>query len=443
MIKHPAILKNLHSSAFICVPSLFLFLFLFSTACTAQPAESENISFMVFGDPTERDAYLALVEAFHQEHDDLHVEVTHIPSQGDYRTRLVTDFAAGTPPDISLMNYRRFASFAAQDQLEPLGPYLDDSELIQEEDFFPNVMEPFKWQGTLMCLPQNISSLVIYYNKDLFDAAGVPYPPNKWKWEDFLATAIALTKDTDGDGDMDQYGVGIEPVLFRLAPFIWQNGGVLVDNDLNPTRLTLTRFPSQEAFQWFVDLRQVHGVVPTREEEASQDSESRFIAGTTAMYFNSRRGTPSYREIESFDWDVAPLPDGTTSAGILHSDGFCLSKAAANKDAAWNFIEFANSVAGQTILAGSGRTVPSLIAVAESEAFLAPDQAPANSRVFLDSIPVLRAVPTLSTWQEIESVADEEIERAFYGDITVQEAATLSHQRTEEYFLLAFQSQNP
>jgi multiple sugar transport system substrate-binding protein len=398
---------------------------------------------MVFGDAAERDAYLNLVEAFHQEHENIHVEVTHIPSQSDYRTRLVTDFAAGQPPDISLMNYRRFGSFAAQDQLEPLGPYLDRSQLIQAEDFYPNVIEPFKWQSTLMCLPQNISSLVIYYNKDLFDAAGVPYPPNKWKWEDFLATAIALTQDSDGDGRMDQYGVGIEPTLFRLAPFVWQNGGVIVDNDLSPTRLTLTRFPSQEALQWFVDLRLVHGVVPTREEEASQDSESRFIAGTTAMYFNSRRGTPSYREIESFAWDIAPLPDGVTSAGILHSDAYCLSKSTANKDAAWTFIEFANSVQGQTIVAASGRTVPSLIPVAESEAFLDPTQSPANSRVFLDSIPVLRAVPIISTWQEIESIADEEIERAFYGDITVQDAATLAHQRTEEYFLLAFHATNP
>jgi multiple sugar transport system substrate-binding protein len=335
------------------------------------------------------------------------------------------------------MNYRRYASFAAKDLLQPLGSYVAESDLIQPEDFFPATIEAFMWQGELMCIPQNISSLVVYYNQDLFDEYDVPYPSDKWTWAEFVEVAQALTHDLDGDGRMDQYGLGIDPSLFRLAPFIWQNDGVLVDDPDQPTRLTLTRPPVLEAMQWFVDLRQVHGVVPDRVEEVSQDSESRFIAGTTAMFLNSRRGTPTYREIDSFTWDVAPLPNGKTSAGILHSDAYCLSQTAPHKEAAWTFIEFANSVAGQTIIAGSGRTVPSLMAVAESDAFLDPTLPPSRATVFLDNADVVRRVPVISTWQEIENVASEEIERAFYGDISVFDAATLAVQRTEEYFLVA------
>jgi multiple sugar transport system substrate-binding protein len=296
-------------------------------------------------------------------------------------------------------------------------------------------MEAFTWQGTLMCLPQNLSSLVVYYNADLFAAAGLPEPAAKWTWEEFLATAVALTQDHDGDGTIDQYGLALEPTLYRLAPFVWQNEGVLVDDETNPTRLTLTRPPSLAALQWFTDLHNVHGVVPGRVEAAALDNESRFLAGTVAMYLNSRRGVPTYREITNFTWDVAPLPNGQTSAGILHSDAFCLSSLSSNKEAAWQFIEFANSVAGQTILAGSGRTVPSLISVAESDAFLNPGLPPSRADVFLTNAAVMRRVPVISTWQEIERVADEEIERAFYGDITAEEAARLSVQRTEEYFV--------
>jgi multiple sugar transport system substrate-binding protein len=154
------------------------------------------------------------------------------------------------------------------------------------------------------------------------------------------------------------------------------------------------------------------------------------------MYLNSRRGVPSYREISGFDWDVAPLPRGVEDAGILHSDGFCLSNSAADPDAAWKLIEFAGSVKGQSVLAQSGRIVPSNVAVAESPAFLDPTKPPANARAFLDEIPSLRAVPVLSTWDEIEATADSEIERAFYGDVTPEEAAILARDRTEEYFLL-------
>lgn len=398
---------------------------------------------MVFGDPAEFNAYRDLVDAFHERHDDVHVELTHIPSPREYRTRLSTEYAAGSPPDISLMNYRRYAAFAANDLLEPLGPYLAQSELINEKDFYPVALEGFYWQGQLVCIPQNISSLIIYYNQDLFDAAGIPYPGDQWTWSDFVETARALTRDLDGDGTIDQYGVGIEPSLLRLAPFVWQNDAPIVDNPQNPRRTTLTRPPSLEAFQWFVDLYQVHGVVPSRIEEEAQDSESRFLAGTTAMYFNSRRGTPTYREIDKFTWDVAPLPMNKTEAGILHSDAYCLSATTENKDAAWTFIEFANSVEGQTIIAGSGRTVPSMISVAESDAFLESNQPPARSHLFIDAASQLKLVPVLSTWEEIESIADQEIERAFYGDITVEEAAQLIFQRTEEYFLLGKGQNSP
>lgn len=417
------------------VQIFLLIILVFMTACQGQPSQ-QIVTFMIFGDPAERQAYLKLVEAFHADHPDIRVEVTHIPSAGDYRTKLATDFAAGTPADITLMNYRRYAAFAANNLLEPIGPYLKASSLIQPEDFYPMSMEAFTWQGEIMCLPQNISSLVVYYNQDLFDAAGLPYPPDDWHWEEFLATAKELTRDFDGDGRIDQYGLGMEPSLYRLSAFVWQNGAPLVDNEEAPNRLTLTRPPSLEALQWFVDLRQVHGVVPDRVEEASMDSESRFIAGTTAMFFNSRRGVPTYREITAFTWDVAPLPQGKVEAGILHSDGYCLSATTQNKEAAWTFIEFANSPTGQALIAQSGRTVPSLMSVAESDAFLDPGKLPARSRVWLDTAVTLRAVPVISTWEEIEKTASAEIERAFYGDITATEAARLSVLRTEEYFLL-------
>ena len=392
---------------------------------------------MVFGDPAEFAAYEALVAAFEVDHPEIDVVLSHIPSQGDYRTKLATDFAAGAPPDVALLSYRRMGAFAAADQLEPLGPYLDRSDVIVRDDFYPITLESFTWQDELLCIPQNISSLVVYYNRDLFAAAGVPEPADDWTWDDFVAAAVALTRDDDGDGAPEQYGLGVEPSLYRLSPFVWQNDGRIVDDPAYPTQLGLTRAPSLAALEWFVALQTEHGVVPDRVAEGAIDSETRFVQGTTAMYLNSRRGTPTYRESADFDWDIAPLPRGATSAGVLHSDAYCLAAAAENKDAAWRFIEFANSPAGQTIVARSGRTVPSLIVVAESPAFLDPAVRPARSRVFLDTVADLQMVPLLSTWEDIENTASEEIERAFYGDISAEEAAILARDRTEEYFSLA------
>ena len=434
-----AVRRQLGRACWAARYTVLFFLFLSAlTACRLDqaPQAEDRVRFMVFGDPAELAAYRELVNAFKAERPEIEVELVHVPSQEDYRIRLVTEYAAGSPPDVSLLNYRRYAAFAAEGLLEPIGPYLAESETLSVADYYPLPMEAFTWKGELTCLPQNVSSLVVYFNVDLFAAAGLLAPADVWSWEQFLEAAKALTLDRDGDGRNDQYGLGLEPTLVRLAPFIWQNGGELVNDRQNPERLMLARPAAMAALQWFVDLRQVHGVTPDREEEASLDSESRFLAGTLAMYLNSRRGTPAYRAITGFRWDVAQLPRGERSAGILHSDGYCLARASQNKEAAWALIEFANSAAGQTIVARSGRIVPSLIAVAESPVFLDPDLPPFRSQVFLSTLPDLRLLPLISTWEEIEAAAGEEIARAYYGDIRAEEAAALAVERTLEYFFL-------
>src|SRR5688572_29868662 len=123
----------------------------------SETEAAEEISFMIFGDTAEKDAYEQLVTAFEQRHSDIKVTLIHIPGQSDYRKRLGIDFAAGTPADIVLLNYRRYANFAAKGALEPLGPYLEKSDLIKPEDFYAESLAPFYWEGTLMCIPQNLS----------------------------------------------------------------------------------------------------------------------------------------------------------------------------------------------------------------------------------------------------------------------------------------------
>ncbi len=401
--------------------------------CTAAPPP-RTVSFMIFGDLAELAAYESLVAAFETDHPTIDVQLRHIPSQSEYRRRLATDFSGGAPPDVMLLNYRRFATFAAQGGLEPLEPYLAGSDLIQESNFFPETIQAFQLDGQLWCIPQNVSSLVVYYNRGLFDAAGLPNPSDDWTRDEFLAAARALTVDTDGDGRIDQYGLGVEPNLFRLAPFIWQDGGELVDDPANPTRLTLDSPAALSAFQWFVDLQVKENVVPDAVAESAESSESRFLHGRLGMLLNSRRGVPTYRTITSFDWDVAPLPRGRQPAGILHSDGYCMAAATKDKEAAWTFIEYANSVEGQTLVSASGRTVPSLVSVANSAAFLNPDQPPANSIIFVNTIPLLRAVPVMTTWAGIEETASREIERAFYGQASVKEAAAMANTLTRPFF---------
>jgi multiple sugar transport system substrate-binding protein len=399
------------------------------------PADAQTrISFMVFGDAAEKAAYERLAADFMRRNPPVHVTLVHVPGPGDYRKRLGVDFAAGTPADVILLNYRRYAAFAAKGVLEPLGPYLARSAILKEQDFYPQAIEPFRWHGTITCIPQNLSSLVVYYNKDLFDRAGLAPPSDDWTWDDFLRAARALTRDTTGRGRPDQHGLGTEVSFFRLAPFVWQNGGQIVDDPIAPTQLTLDTPRAREAVQWFVDLQTRHRVVPDAVEEKAESSESRFLNGRLGMLLNSRRGVPTYRTIKTFDWDIAPLPRRRQRAGILHADAYCMPKASRDKAAAWAFIEFANSAEGQRRVAASGRTVPSLRAVAESPAFLDPAAKPRNSQVFLREIPFIHHVPVTPEWVDVEELVGEELTRAYYGRAGIDEVIATATRRAATFF---------
>jgi multiple sugar transport system substrate-binding protein len=408
-----------------------------ASGCAGGGGGSGEVRFLVFGEPAELQAFRSVVREFHEIEPDIDVTLVEASDRDDLIARLSTSFAGGQPPDLFLINYRFYGQFAARGVLEPIQGRLDDSDAFDEEDFYAQALDAFRVDGELVCLPQNVSSLVVYYNRDLFRAAGVEEPRPDWTWNDMVEKAIALTRDENGDGNVDQYGLGVEPTLIRFAPFVWSNGGELVDDLESPTRFTLDSAAAQEAMRAFFDLRGLHIVVPTEEEIESEDDETRFLNGRTAMVLSSRRATPTFRTITDFDWDVAPLPRHREPAGILHSDAYCMTASSKEQDAAWRFMEFALGPEGQRITARSGRTVPSLIEVARSEAFLDPTSKPTSSRVFLDTIPHIRRVPSISTWPEIEDAAEVILEGGLYENVPSDEVARQLDDRTRGIFARA------
>ena len=408
-----------------------------SVACTGVSAEqATRITVMVAGDAEEIEAYRAVVAGFNEGQDEVEARLIPFAERDDLILRLSTSIAGGQPPDLFLMNYRFYGQFAARGTLEPVAPYLQDSDAFSEADFFDTALTPFRWDGEQVCLPQNVSSLVVYYNTDLFRRAGVALPKDGWSWDDMVAAAKKLTRDRDGDGTVDTYGLGVDPEIIRVAPFIWSNGGQLVDDETSPTRFALDG-GAVVALDQFFDLRTVHGVTPTDEEAEAEDFVSRFLNGRLGMLMESRRVVPTLRTITDFEWDVAGTPMLDTPASVLHSDAYCMTEGSDAKDEAWQFMEYALGPEGQRIASEAGRTVPSLRSVAETEAFLDPNEPPANAQVFLDQIPYLRSVPSISTWPEIEDTANGLLEEAYYGGGSGLEVAVELETQTRDQFARA------
>lgn len=397
-------------------------------ASTDERAAAGPVRLLVFGAPEELAAYRTLLAAYEKTRPDADLQLIEASDRKDLLARLATSVAGGAPPDLFLMNYRFYGQFAAKDIIEPLDARLTASAALDPGDYYPVAMDAFRWQGRQLCLPQNVSSLAVYYNRTLFEKHGVALPRPGWTWNEMVGTAQAMTRDaagrvvrgseSDGGAAVPAVrGVGVEPSIIRLAPFVWSHGGEIVDDPARPTRLTLDTPAAREALKNLVDLHLAYGVVPTDQEVESEDDESRFVNGRLAMLLSSRRSTTTFRGITAFEWDVAPLPVYEQQVGVLHSDAYCLTRGSRNKDAAWRFLEFALGEQGQQIMAGTGRIVPSHIAVSRSAAFLGSAQPPRSAKVFLDAVPTVRTLPTVSTWPEIEDVTAGILENALYrGD---------------------------
>ena len=170
--------------------------FAFGAGCGEDDKKGGNVSgdvsFMVFGDPDEIEGFKSMVAAYENEQPDVNVDMIEAADRDDLIARLSTSFAGGTPPDLFLLHYRYLGPFASKDVLEPVEDRVDDSDVFQQEDFYEEALEAFRFNDELTCLPQNISSLVVYYNKDMFEKAGVATPKAGWKWDDMVAAAKKL-----------------------------------------------------------------------------------------------------------------------------------------------------------------------------------------------------------------------------------------------------------
>jgi multiple sugar transport system substrate-binding protein len=370
------------------------------------------ITVQIGADPEEEAVYRSLVTAYRDAGGGDVALVT--VARGDHLTRLSTAFASGDAPDVFLINYREYAPFVQRGAVHPIGPLLERAG-VKTADYYEEPLRAFSYTGALQCMPQNISSLVVYWNRALFAQAGVAAPKPGWTWSDFVATARALTSP---NGQVK--GVGIDPSIIRMAPFIWSSGGMIVDNDEAPTRTTLHEPGARAALESVVDLIGT-GATPSKEQLAAQDLPEQFMTGKVAMFLSSRVEVPALREQRGLDFDVAGLPVVGKPVSILHSDAYCVASSSANKVAAAKFIAHAVGRQGQNITALGGRTVPSLRSVATSPAFLSPSRPPASSQVFLDAIPHLRHTPVTPSWPEVEDVIGTQLQRAFEDGVPLDE----------------------
>jgi multiple sugar transport system substrate-binding protein len=373
---------------------------------------SGAIRVQVSGGASEIAAYKGLAAAFQKSHPRTKVNVAAVADEGDHVARLATALAGSNPPDVFVVDHRRYAPFAERGVIEPMGEHLGP---LDDDDFAEQAIDAFTYKGKLQCLPQSASSAVVYLNTALFAAAGVAAPKQGWTVADLASTVDRLA----AKGVKDP--IGFAPSLRTLAPFVWSAGGEIVDDNADPTRIALGSAPARGALELLISLERKGAAATDRAAGAAGGAETRFARGQVAMLIDSRRAVPALRKAK-VPFDVVPLPVEREAATLFVSDGYCVAKAAKNQSLAQEFARYAVGSVGGKVLAASGLTVPSLTSLASSPAFLDPARAPKSAKVWLDALPTARRLPDSAAWHAAEEVADGILAQVFAGKLPVDQA---------------------
>jgi multiple sugar transport system substrate-binding protein len=301
----------------------------------------------------------AYVHTFSRAHPGVSVTMEAVTNGPEYRDRILTSIAAGAPPDVVQLDNIDIPAFVNAGVLVDLAPYLERVGLSFSR-FEPRVLAIFRRGAALYAIPKDFTPMVIAYNKDLFDQAGVPYPSPDWTWEEFVAAAKRLTRDRDGNGTVDQWGFWLDRRDFVWIPSIWSLGGDVLCSDGRSASGCLDSPNSIWAFRAFTGLATIDSVTPRffGLRRSMGDQMREFASGRLAMMPAGHFWLPQLRPyVERFALRVgfAPFPHrvGFPAATVLYASGLAVPRNVRHKRLSVELAAFmADSLAQATRAAG-------------------------------------------------------------------------------------------
>lgn len=329
-----------------------------------------TIRYARWGLPEEMNGTKKIIEAFEKENPNIKVTLEN-SSWDQYWEKIQTEIASNTAPDVMLMDGGWYLSqFAPKGILEDVGALMEKDNM-SKDDYF-DVWKTFTYDDKVYAIPRDYNSIVLFYNKDLFDKAGIEYPSDDMTWDEAVEIGKKLTLDANGKNpteagfDKDniaQYGlyVPFENVDATIETLIWQKGGKLFSDD--GSECYIDSDESKEVFQWLNDLQYKHLVSPTY-TAAQKYGEEAFPTGKFAMVYQGSWLQSSLSDAD-FDWDIAVAPTFDNKVYCAQSVGNAILASSEKKDAAWKLVKYFSGETGQKIMAESNDSIPVLKSVAE------------------------------------------------------------------------------
>jgi multiple sugar transport system substrate-binding protein len=399
-----------------------LSLFMVGVACQREVSVTQKtIRFTAWGGPASKEVYQDVIDVFEEENPDIRVDLMLLP-WSHYHRKILTMCAAGSKLDFMRLANSYFPQFVEKDALLALDPYVQgNQEEIDLDDFYPMALRGCQAGGHIYGLPLDVVGWAVYYNRNLFHKAGLPYPDESWTWDTFLDVARKLTRDLNGDGITDQYGAYVKVKMGVIELLAGQSGAMIMNED--NSQCLFDSPEGRAVIQLLYDLIVKSKVVPPPDVRAGQDV---FASQTVAMALLMRGNVTGYRQNVAFDWDVASVPrwPGKEPRALIVGgfNPWVISSNSELPEESWRFLKFFTGKEAAKGMAKTGRFVPARRSVAESSAFLATAP-PENNAAFLDLIrtPNKVFVPRFQRYSELQKMFVDNFQFLMEGRMTVPE----------------------
>ncbi|NTV36664.1 MAG: ABC transporter substrate-binding protein [Anaerolineaceae bacterium] len=288
------------------------------------------------------------------------IVVKYEPITGDFWATLKTAIASGTEPDVFYMDIFQVPAFVKDEVLLPLNDLMAANG-VKAEDFIPSLMEAFTADGMIYGIPKDFNTLGLFYNKDMFAAAGIAEPTDDWTWADLEAAATKLS-----DPAKKVYGFGVPPDAGRFPVFVFQNGGSIMSPDYSDAALDSPE--AVEAAKFYTDfVAKKIGAIPADLGEGWQGTL--FGKGQLAMVYEGGWLIPYLKaQFPDTKYGVVTPPAGPKGEGnLIFTVAWSVSKNSKYPEAAFKLIQFLTSEESQTKVLNSGFALPSRASLSNSE----------------------------------------------------------------------------
>lgn len=415
-------------------PWLTLLLCMSLSVAQFVSANSTTIKVLTQFNDAESAKFNEIVSKFEKANPGIKIDVErNNDDSGSYYSKLVSTIIGGSAPDIARVEPPKAAQFMAAGYCANLTSYFPKNFASQ---FFPGTLEPVIKNNKLYGIPQDVSTLLLFYRTDMFEEAKIPGPPKTW--DELVGDCKKLTRDTNNDGQNDIYGIGLFGGWgsFEFYPWFWQAGAEMLKNKNGKITPAFNSKEGISALQFWTDLIYKYKVMPEGAATYTEDDvKGGFVAKNIAMFTSGPWTISSLKANTSINgkWATATLPKGKNAASVLGGMHLVIMQQSKQKAAAAKFLAFFMRDDVQTDWAKSLNVLP-VKKTCYTDPYFAQDPLVIAC---MEQLKVAKSRPTIPEAGEIDDLFGKAIQAALSKvktpEAALNEAATAATKILEKH----------